>query len=204
MNNRRKYADGFYHSMIDVKDGHIPSPLIMFTCATLRHALLEWQKINGVHPKTSKSKLKAERPDRSNYINYKIDGGKNASCSTTTGYMLLTSPGPADTYTFLMNASNTLPESNQQRVYKNSPDTVKRQTQQEENPTPAMVINVEAAHVDMAIFQDYMTCEVALEDPEIGSTDPIIPIDSNYNDDELHCGMPRGSEQIEDECDESD
>ena len=31
-NNHRKYADGFYNSMIDDKDGHVPSPLIMFTC----------------------------------------------------------------------------------------------------------------------------------------------------------------------------
>jgi len=50
-NNRGKYADGFPHSMIDDKDSHIPSPLIMFTCTTLRHALLEWQKYKGVHPK---------------------------------------------------------------------------------------------------------------------------------------------------------
>jgi hypothetical protein len=39
-NNRGKYAERFYHSMIDNKDGHIPSPLIMFTCTALRHALL--------------------------------------------------------------------------------------------------------------------------------------------------------------------
>jgi len=59
-NNRSKYADGFYNSMIDDKDGHIPSPLIMFTCTALRHALLEWQKNKGVHPKASKSELKAD------------------------------------------------------------------------------------------------------------------------------------------------
>jgi len=33
--NRSKYADGFYNSMINDKDGHIPSPLIMFTCTAL-------------------------------------------------------------------------------------------------------------------------------------------------------------------------
>jgi hypothetical protein len=38
--NRGKYADGFYNSMIDDKDGHILSPLIMFTCTALHHALL--------------------------------------------------------------------------------------------------------------------------------------------------------------------
>jgi len=53
----------------------IPSPLIMFTCTALRHALLEWQKNKGVHPKASKSKLKADRPDRSEYFNHKNDGG---------------------------------------------------------------------------------------------------------------------------------
>jgi hypothetical protein len=46
--------------MINDKDGHIPSPLIMFTCTALRHALLEWQKNKGVHPQTSKSKLKED------------------------------------------------------------------------------------------------------------------------------------------------
>jgi hypothetical protein len=50
--------------MIDDKDGDIPSPLIMFTCTAFRHALLEWQKNQGVHKKASKSKLKADRPDR--------------------------------------------------------------------------------------------------------------------------------------------
>jgi hypothetical protein len=79
-NNQGKCADGFYNSMIADKDGHIPSPLIMFTCTALRHALLEWQKNQGVHQKVSNSKLVAGRPDRLNYFNYKNDGGKNASC----------------------------------------------------------------------------------------------------------------------------
>jgi len=79
-NNRGKYADGFYNSMINDKDGHLPSQLIMFTCTALRHAPLEWQKNKGVHPKASKLKLKADRPDRSNYSNHKNDGGKNAFC----------------------------------------------------------------------------------------------------------------------------
>jgi len=96
-NNCGKYADGFYHSMIDDKDGHIPSPLITFTYTALRHALLKWQKNKGVHPKASKSKLQADRPDCSNYFNYKNDGGENASCCTATGRKLLISPGVADT-----------------------------------------------------------------------------------------------------------
>jgi hypothetical protein len=45
--------------MINDKDGHVPSPLIVFTCAALRHALLEWQKNKGFLPKATKSKLKA-------------------------------------------------------------------------------------------------------------------------------------------------
>jgi hypothetical protein len=190
--------------MINDKDGHIPSPLIMFTCTALRHALLEWQKNKGVHPKASKSKLKADRPDRSNYFNHKNDGGKIASCCAVTGRKLLTSPGVADTYTFLMNTWNTLPESYQQRVYNNTLATVKRQIQQAENPTPAVVISVEAARVDNAILLDYLASEVALEEPEIGSTDPNIPIDNNCTDDELHFGMPGGSRDFEDEVDESD
>jgi hypothetical protein len=165
--------------MIDDEDGHIPSPQIMVTCTALRHALLEWQKNKGVHPKASKSKVKADRPGRSNYFNCKNDGGKIASCCAVTGRQLLTPPRVADTYTFLINTWNTLPESYQQRVYNNTLATVKRQIQQAENPTPAVVISVEAACVDDAILLAYLTSEVALEDPEIRSTDPNIPIDNN-------------------------
>jgi hypothetical protein len=90
VNIRGKYADGFYNSMIADKDHHIPSALIMFPCTALRHALLEWQKTKGVHPKASKSKLKADRPDRSNYFNCKNDGGKIVSCCAVTGRKSLT------------------------------------------------------------------------------------------------------------------
>jgi len=190
--------------MINDKDGHIPSPLIMFTCTALRHALLEWQKNKGIYPKAFKSKLKADRPDHSNYFNHKNDGGKIASCCAVTRRKLLTSPGVADTYTFLMNTWNTLPESYQQRVYNNTRATVKRQIQQAENPTPAVVISVEAARVDHAILLVYLASKVALEEPEIGSTDPNIPIDNNCTDDELHFGMPAGSGDFEDEGDECD
>jgi len=96
-NNRGKYGDGVHHSLIECKDGRIPSPLIMFTCTALRHAILEWQRNKGVHSKASKSKLKADRPDRSNYFNHKDDGGKNTSCCAATSRQLLTSPGVADT-----------------------------------------------------------------------------------------------------------
>jgi len=73
-----------------------------------------------------------------------------------------------------------------------------------DNPTLAVVISVEAAHVDNTILRDYLTSEVALEKPEIGSTDPNIPIDNNCTDDTLHLGMPGGSGDYEDECDKGD
>jgi len=62
-----------------------------------------------------------------------------------------------------------------------------------ENPTPAIVISMEAACVDNAILHVYLTSKVALEEPEIRSTDPNIPIDNNCMNDELHFGMPGGS-----------
>ena len=37
-NNRGNYEDGFYNSIIDDKNGHIPVPLIMLTCTALRYA----------------------------------------------------------------------------------------------------------------------------------------------------------------------
>jgi hypothetical protein len=190
--------------MINDKDSHIPLPPIIFTCTALHHALLEWQKNNGVHPKACKSMLTADRPDRSNYFNHKNDGGKIASCYAVPGRKLLTSPGVADTYTFLMNTWNTLPESYQQRVYNNTLATVKRPIQQAENPTPAVVISVEAARVENAFLLDYLASKVALAEPEIRSTDPNIPLDNNCTDDDLHFGMPGGSGDYEDEGDESD
>jgi hypothetical protein len=140
--------------MINDKDGHIPSPLIMFTLTMLRPALLEWQKNKGVHPKTSKSKLNEGRPDHSNYFNHKNDGGTIPSCWAVMGHKLLTLSGAADTYTVLMNTWNTLPESYQQRVYNNTLATVQCQIQQVENPTPAVVISVEAVRVHDAILLD--------------------------------------------------
>jgi len=189
--------------MINDKEGHVPSPLIMSTCTGLHHALMEWQKDQGVHPKACKSKLNAHRPDRSNYFNHTTDSGKNESCCTATGPKLLTSPGIADTYTLLMNTWNTLPKSYQQRVYKNSLTTVKHQILQAENPTPAVVISVEAGCIDKVILLDYLTSEVALEEPHLGSTDPNIPKDNNSTDDELHSGMPRGSRDSHDDGNQS-
>jgi hypothetical protein len=67
-NNRSKYADGRYTSMIHDKNVRIPSPMVMVTCTALRLALMERQKAEGVHPKDSKSKLKVDRPDHSSYF----------------------------------------------------------------------------------------------------------------------------------------
>jgi hypothetical protein len=49
-----------------------------------------------------------------------------------------------------------------------------------------------------------LTSELALEEPEICSTDPIIPIDNNGMIEELHFGIPGGSGDYADEGDESD
>jgi len=192
------YADGLYNSMIDDKDRHIPSPLLMFTCTASRHALLEWQKNNGVPLNVSKSMLKADRPDHSNYFNYKNDSGKNAFCYTATGRKVLTLPGVADAYTYSMNTCHTLPESYQQRVYKITLGTVKREIQQVQNPMPAEVISTEAAHVDNAILLDYMTSEVPLEEPKIRCTYPNIRKHNSCTDDELHFGLPGGRDTYQD------
>ena len=63
---------------------------------------------------------------------------------------------------------------------------------------------MEAAHVDNAILLDYLSSEVALEEPEISSTDSYILIVNNWTDDELHFRMPGGCEDYDDEGDEID
>jgi hypothetical protein len=65
-----------------------------------------------------------------------------------------------------------------------------------------MVISTEAAHVDNAIVHDSLTSQVALEEPEIGSTDPNILIDNNCLHDELHFGLPGGCEDYNNSGDE--
>jgi hypothetical protein len=196
-----------FTSMIEYKDGHIPSPLIIFECTVLSIALLECQMNNGVCPKASKSKLKVDRADHSNYFNINNDGGKNTSYCTGMGCILLTLPGIADTNTYLMNTWNTPPESYQQKVYKITRASVKHQIQQAENPKTAVVISVEAELVDHAIILDYLPSEVGLVEHEIGSANPDIAIDSHCTDDKLHFGMPECSRDDEadggasDKCD---
>jgi hypothetical protein len=126
-----------------------------------------------------------------------------AFCCAVMSRKLLTSPGIADTYTLLMNIWNTLPESDQQRVYTHTLATVKCLIQQAENFMPAAVISAEAGHVDNAILLDCLTSEVVLEEPEIGCTDPNIQIENNCTDEELHFGMPGDSGKYKDVSNES-
>jgi hypothetical protein len=62
--------------------------------------------------------------------------------------------------------------------------------------------------VELGLPNHFTLCssssEVALEEPEIGITDPNIPTDNNCTDDELHFGMPGGSGNYADKGDESD
>jgi len=103
----------------------------------------------------------------------------------------------------MMNDWNTLPESYQQRVYKNTLATVKGKIQQAEKPTPAMVISVEAVCVDNAFLLHYLTYKVALQESEVGSTEANIPIDTNCTKDKLHSTMPGGSGDWEDDSDKA-
>jgi len=128
----------------------------------------------------------------------------NTSCYAAMGRKMLTSPGVGDMYAFLMITRNTLLESYQQKVHDNTLVTVECRIPQAENPMPAMVIRLEAAHVDIAILLDYMTSDVVLEEPEIRSTAPNIPIDNNCTVVELHFWMAGGSGDFEDEGAESD
>jgi hypothetical protein len=86
-------------------------------------------------------------------------------------------------------------------VYKSTFATVKRLTQQAENPTPATVISSEAAPVANLILLDYLTSEVTLAKSEIRSTDPNIPIDNNCTDEELHFAMRGCCEDYDNESD---
>jgi hypothetical protein len=78
VNNSGKYADGFHNSVIDNKDGHIPSKQTMFTCTAFCHSLVEWPQNKSVHTKSSKSKLNPNSPDRSDYLKHNNHSGKNA------------------------------------------------------------------------------------------------------------------------------
>jgi hypothetical protein len=89
-------------------------------------------------------------------------------------------------------------------VYNNAIATEQHPIQMSENPTPAAVISVDAAHIGNAILREYLPSKEVLEDPEIGRTDPNIQIDKNCTDDKPQDGMPGGSRNYEDQGDESD
>jgi len=101
-----------------------------------------------------------------------------------------------------MNIRNILPESYQQRGYRNTNSIVNRQIQEAEIPPPVIVISVEAARGAYAILLAYLTTEVAVEEPEMGSTHHTILIDNNCTDDNLHFQMPGSSGDNKDEGDE--
>ena len=76
----------------------------MFTCTTLHHFLLEWQKNTGVPPQASKVTFNAGKLDQSNYSNYMNDCGTNTPCCATMGCKDQFAPGIDDLYTFFINA----------------------------------------------------------------------------------------------------
>jgi hypothetical protein len=160
---------------------------------------MEWAKNQGVHPKASKSELKADRPDRSKYFNYTNDRDQTEFCCTALGGKSLTSLGVADMYTFLMNTQISILGIYQQLVYKHTVPTVKYQIQTRENPTPAEVISMDAARVDNAILLDNLTTEVGHEEPEIRCTVPYSQMDTNCTHDRLHFGMPGSCNDYDDE-----
>jgi len=76
--------------------------------------------------------------------------------------MLLTSPGVADIYIFLMITWNILPQSYQPGVNLITLAIVKREFQQGENPIFAIFIRVNTAHVDNAILCHHLTLKWGL------------------------------------------
>ena len=58
----------------------------------------------------------------------------------------------------------------------------------------AMVISLEVACVDNAIPLEYLIFKVALEEPEVRSTDPNIQIQNHCTNNELYFGMQRHRE----------
>jgi hypothetical protein len=119
------------------------------------------EKEQTCYSKSFEVKPKVDRPDRSKYFDFKSDRGTNSSCCAATGRKLLAWHGVPDTFTFLMNTVNTLPDSFQQTVYKNTLAQVKHRSHRAENPMPAVVLRVDAVRVGNAVVGDYLTSEVA-------------------------------------------
>jgi hypothetical protein len=98
-----------------------------------------------------------------------------------------------------MNTWNTLPERYHQRVYHNNLGTVECHSQEAENPTLAMVISVEATHVDSDILLEYWTPNVTLEEPEIRNTGPNILTENTCMENEIQFRIAGASRDYEDE-----
>jgi hypothetical protein len=113
------------------------------------------------------------------------------------------SVGIAATNTIMMNTWNILPESYQQRVYIITSATVKGRNRQVENQLAAVVIRIEAAHVDNVIPHYRLTSNVGLHDLEIRRTDPNITTDNYCMDFKIPCGMPQGNGEYENKGDKS-
>jgi hypothetical protein len=64
-----------------------------------------------------------------------------------------------------------------------------------------VVISTEVACIDNAMPLDCLTSDVALEEPEIGSTDQNRPIDNNCTNDALHFVIRGGCEGYDNEGD---
>jgi hypothetical protein len=102
-----------------------------------------------------------------------------------------------------MNTWNALPESYQQRVYNNTLASVKLRIQEAEFPTPREIISTEAAVVDNAMLLDFLDSEPAMQEPEIGVTNPSVPVDNKESDDDMHFRMlPEDEEESDDNNDE--
>jgi hypothetical protein len=68
----------------------------------------------------------------------------------------------------------------------------------------SVVISMEAAGVVNAILLVYITFAVTPEEPQIGSPNPIIPIDNYCLDDKLHFAIQGGSRDYKAEVDQND
>jgi hypothetical protein len=89
-------------------------------------------------------------------------------------------------------------------VYNITLAIVMGQIRQVENPMPSVVISLEAAPFHNGMLHEHLTSKVALEEPEIRSTDWNILRDNKCMDDELHFRIPGVNGVYEDEGDERD
>jgi hypothetical protein len=82
-------------------------------------------------------------------------------------------------------ALTSIPESDAKRIFNGTLAAVKGPIQLLENPRPTMVIFMEAAHIDNAIFLYHLFSNVVLEEHEFGSGDQNSPISDNFAQDTI-------------------